>query len=111
MIKFLISITLLAFLIMNFNCAGSKNPTIGEKTPTFFQGDHILFVTLDVYKKNDEIQIDVLNNSLLEGKLKAANLDKSTLEEGDWKASTVNGEGEIVEWTKLENPLLYRAEY
>jgi len=98
-------------LLIGLSACSATKESNTERSSKVFDEPHILIMTLEVENNKEGIQVKVLQKSLVKGMMKKAHLDHSDLQVGDWKAAVVNIESEVLEWTKLENPLLYRAEF
>jgi len=102
---------LIAGLWLGFYGCSSVKENKAELPTKVFHEPHILFVTLNIENSTEGTHVEVLQESLVKGMMKKAHLDQTELQNGDWKATIVYSDNDILEWTKLETPLVYRAEY
>lgn len=106
-----ITIFLLALTFGWVSCEVKKEMITIENEDVFFDEPHILFITCSVSADGDKSVLNVENKFLSKGKLKQAHMDHAPPKAGDWVVTVLDGASNELASTRLDNPLLYRAEY
>lgn len=107
----LIAIVLLTLILGSLSCEVKKEVITVEDEQVFFDEPHILFLTCSVTAKGEKSILKVENKILSKGKLKQAHMDLAAPKVGDWIVTVLDADSNEIASTRLDNPLLYRAEY
>lgn len=111
-ILYSLSLFLMSVLILSLLSCEVKKKTIAlEEEEVYFEEPHILFLTCAVTVDNDKSTLEIEDKILIKGKLKLAHMDTTSPKVGDWVVTVVDAFSNVLLSTRLDDPLLYRAEY